>query len=83
MDDAASAEAMSSGDQRRALEALRDRLIDGVLAATDRKLIHLAPVAKQLVDVLDRIEALEPAQGDELDDLVARRAARRAAAKAG
>lgn len=83
MDDEISAEAMASGDKRRALEALRDRLIEGVLAATDRKLIHLAPVAKQLVDVLDRIESLEPEQGDELDDLVARRAARRAAAKAG
>jgi hypothetical protein len=66
------------------LQALRERLADGVVQATDRRLIHLAPLAKQFMDVLDKIEKLPDAgQGDELDDLVARRAARRAASQAG
>jgi hypothetical protein len=84
MDDNDAREALMSSDQRVALEALRDRLVDGVLAATDRRLIHLAPLSKQLMDVLDKLKSLPGVeQGDDLDDLVARRAARIAAAKAG
>lgn len=43
---------MASGDYRASLEALRDRLAAGIDGSTDRQLIHLAPLAKQLADVL-------------------------------
>lgn len=73
--------AIRSGDPLAAFSAIRDRLAEGVLEADDKRLLHLAPTAKQLMDVLDKINALEGAkpQGDVLDDLVARRAARRPA----
>lgn len=43
---------VASGDYRASLEALRDRLAAGIDGSTERQLIHLAPLAKQLADVL-------------------------------
>jgi hypothetical protein len=60
--------AIRSGDQRQALEAIRDRLAEGVMAADDRRLLHLAPLAKQLVDVLDKLEELPTPKADSVDD---------------
>lgn len=74
------AEAAASGDRRRALEALRDALAEGVDAASDRHLIHRAPLARQLADVLEQLSALPvPNEGTPLDDLARRRAAAGAA----
>jgi hypothetical protein len=71
------AKAVASGDQRLALEAVRDRLVEGVLAADDRRLLHLAPLSKQLVEVLEKIDDLPAVEGaSKSDDLRARRAAR-------
>ena len=43
---------VAGGDYRASLEALRDRLAAGIDGATARQLIHLAPLSKQLADVL-------------------------------
>jgi hypothetical protein len=61
-------ELMRSGSPRERLEALRDQLVDGVLAADDRRLIHLAPLAKAYMDVLDKIESLPMEKADSVDD---------------
>lgn len=58
---------VASGDHRRALIALRDRLADGVVAADDRRLIHLAPLSKQLVEVLEKLEELPTPKADSVD----------------
>jgi hypothetical protein len=60
--------AIRSGDSRKALEAVRDQLAEGVMAADDRRLIHLAPLAKQLVDVLEKIEGLPIPKADSVDN---------------
>jgi len=49
---------VSAGDYRAGLEALRDRLAAGIDGATERQLIHLAPLAKQLADVLKTLAEL-------------------------
>jgi predicted DNA-binding helix-hairpin-helix protein len=68
---------VADGDYRRSLEALRDRLAAGIDRATDRQLIHLAPIARQLADVLRAIEELpDEAKADAVDDIAARRARR-------
>jgi hypothetical protein len=46
------APAVATGDYRRSLEALRDRLAAGIDGASSRQLIHLAPLAKQLADIM-------------------------------
>ena len=51
-------QAVSEGSYREALEALRDRLAAGIEGANERQLIHLAPLAKQLADVLQTLEQL-------------------------
>ena len=67
-DDVDLREAMRSSDPRVALEALRDKVIDGVLAADDRRLIHLAPLVKAYMDVMDKIENLPKVKADSVDD---------------
>ncbi len=65
-------------DQRRRLEALRDRLEAAVAEAGHR---DLAPLAARYQAVLAELAALpEVKDADGLDDLAARRAGRRAAA---
>ena len=49
---------VSEGVYRASLEALRDRLGAGIDSLSDRQLIHLAPLAKQLADVLCTLEDL-------------------------
>ena len=79
-------EAVASGDRRRALEALRDRLAvevervadDGFCAECKRGSSSVAPLAKQLVDVLAALDSIAPAQeGTPLDELNRRRATRK------
>ncbi len=71
--------AVQSGDQRKALTALRDELARAVEAADAEK---KAPLARQLTIVLDRLAAL-PTEGvkSTVDQLARKRAARRAKAK--
>ena len=49
---------VSSGDYRASLEALRDTLAAGIDGAGERQLIHLAPLGKQLADVMRLLEEL-------------------------
>lgn len=70
-------EAAASGDRRQALEALRDYLAATLADTDDVKAV--APIAKQLADVLREIDGLSDSkEGSVVDDLAARRAARRA-----
>ena len=82
-------EAAASGDRRRALEALRDRLAaevervadEGFCVECKRGSSSIAPVAKQLRDVLDALDAMPESEGSSVvDDLAARRAERKARA---
>jgi hypothetical protein len=67
---------LKSDDLRVALTALRDLLADRLLDAEPR---DSASLAKQLADVMSRIDGLPSVQeGSELDDLSAVRARRRA-----
>ena len=71
---------LTCGDYRVSLEALRAVLADRLRVAADdpRRLIHVAPISKQLSDVLARIESLPNAERASVsDDLRARRASRR------
>jgi hypothetical protein len=43
---------VEQGEYRASLEALRDRLAAGIDSLTPRQMIHLAPLSKQLSDVL-------------------------------
>lgn len=72
------AEAVASGDRRQALEALRAVLA----AAVDEADVRTLPaLAKQLGDVLRELEQLPVAkESSPVDDLNARRAARRSKA---
>jgi hypothetical protein len=69
-------EAIRSGDVRRALEALRDRLASEMVAVTGQR--GVAALAKQLLDTLKAIQRLPvPSSGRSLEDeLRERRAAR-------
>ena len=49
---------VGGGNYRASLEALRDRLAAGIDGASERQLIHLAPLSKQLADVLRLLEEL-------------------------
>jgi hypothetical protein len=54
-------------DYRASIAALRDRLAAGIDGASDRQLVHLAPLAKQLADVLKQLGDPEAA-ADSVDD---------------
>lgn len=71
--------AARSGDQRRALEALRDRL---AFEASTAEGSQLAALSKQLVDVLGKLAALKVPEVSTRDELKAARDARRSAAGA-
>jgi hypothetical protein len=49
---------VKAGDYRASLEALRDRLAAGIDGLTPRQVIHLAPLSKQLADVLHELADL-------------------------
>jgi hypothetical protein len=69
---------VQSGDRRQSLEAIRDRLASELDEAEGR---DVAPIAKELRNVIDTIEALPGArEGSKSDDLAAQRAKRRAQA---
>lgn len=71
-------DAVTKGTRREALTALRDFLagqLDGEVEAKS-----IAPIAKQLADVMRELDALpEAKEGSPSDQLAARRAARRSA----
>jgi hypothetical protein len=72
-------EAVSTGDHTKALVALRDHLAERLESAANRE---AAPLARQLRDVLAELDA-EPSEGaNPVDDLAARRTARRSASGA-
>ncbi len=60
--------AVASGDQRVALEAIRDLLARKITGATSRQLVHVAPMTKQLVDVLAKLGEIEMPEADSVDD---------------
>lgn len=77
------AEVVKSGDYKRSLEALRDRLAGEIEAdKADQKGSEVASLAKQLADVLKTLAAM-PAEREKskVDDLSKRRAARRKGAE--
>ncbi|GAA2364778.1 hypothetical protein [Streptomyces carpaticus] len=74
------AAAISSGDRRTALEAVRDKLATELGRADGR---DAAAVARELRAVLDALDALPGGEVSTLDDLSARREARRADAAGG
>lgn len=71
---------VDSGDERRALEALRHLLAGQILLCEPNV---VAQVAARLQSVIERLGALPPAieESDPLDDIARRREARRAATK--
>jgi hypothetical protein len=69
--------AVQSGDRRVALTALRDHLALQLVEGLPQT---VAPIAKQLADVLRELEGLAEPKGSAVDDLRARRAARVAGA---
>jgi hypothetical protein len=79
-------EAVGSGDRRRALEALRDRLAvevervadDGFCPACKRGSSSVAPLVNQLTRVLGELEELAPAVGGTALDELRRRREQRA-----
>jgi 2-hydroxychromene-2-carboxylate isomerase len=74
------ATAAASGDQRAALEALRDLLADQIGLADPAV---VAQIAGQFRQTLKDLAALPPTrEGSKLDEVKQRREARRAAAKA-
>jgi hypothetical protein len=60
---------VAAGDYRRSLEALRDRLAAGIDGASSRQLIHLAPLAKQLADIMRVLDEMpdEDAPADSVE----------------
>ena len=69
---------VGSGDRYRGLVALRDRLAADLEGLDAR---YVAPVAKQLADVIREIDSLpQSREASTVDDLTSRRKARRAAA---
>jgi hypothetical protein len=73
--DAGFAEKVKSGDQRTALEAMRDRLAEDMDGAGQNV---VAQIAAQLRAVLTELAALPAVERTEVDDLIERRKARRA-----
>ena len=79
MNSAAFKAAIASKDRRTQLEALRDHLADEL--AEPRAGMAIAPIAKQLDEVLEKLAALDPVKkGSKLVDLNARIARKQAAA---
>lgn len=72
------AEAVAARDHRAALQALADHLTGLLLAATPR---DAAALARQLRDVLAELDAQPAEEASPVDDLAAKRTARRAAAR--
>ncbi|MGH8867086.1 MAG: hypothetical protein ACRDYU_03710 [Actinomycetes bacterium] len=75
--------AAADGDRRATLEALRDKLAarmdrNGEGEIDDRA---LAPVARQLSEVMREIESLAPPEESTLDELAKQRAARQGRAR--
>jgi len=68
------AQVVAGGDYRASLEAIRDRLAAEMATAEGAS---LASVAKQLADVLSRLENLPSKEASALDDLAKRRTRRR------
>lgn len=92
MPSAGLSEAVGGGDRRAALEALRDRLASeleheadaGFCVKCKRSSSSVAPLAKQLRDVLSDIETLPKATKETpLDELRRRRAARQSGSASG
>lgn len=76
-------EAVSGSDQLAALRAVRDQItrdLEACEAMRDKAALYL-----RLTDVLDKIQALQPPEkkGDAVDEIAARRAARRTGTAAG
>ena len=70
-------EIVKEGDHRASLLALRDHLAERLLSADK----DAAPIARQLTIVLAQIASLPASEsGSKLDEIAARRAARRAKA---
>ncbi len=69
-------ESVTSGDLRKGLEALRDFLAERLENAEPKS---VAPIAKQLADVMKELDSLPGEEASQVDDLAERRAARRAA----
>lgn len=74
-------EAVMSGDERRALTALRDKLAAAIDDEETRP-SDLPPLVLRLVSVLDRLSESETVRSP-LDEVAARRDARRAAPESG
>jgi hypothetical protein len=72
------ASAAESGDQLKALKALRDKLAREIDECGSKR--DLAALARQLSAVLADIEAFRPPRISKRDELAAKRARRRAAA---
>lgn len=80
------ADVVAGGDLRSALEALRDRLADevervaedGFCPVCKRGSSSVAPLAKQLRDVLVQLDSLAKPVGSKTDELKKRRADRQA-----
>lgn len=68
---------LGSEDVREALSALRDLLVARISDAVPGE---TAALAKQLADVILKIDSLPSVEKSELDDLEAKRAKRRSAA---
>lgn len=68
-------ETVAGGDLRGSLEALRDLLAERLEGAEPRE---TAAIARQLADVILRLDGLPGAEKSELDDLEARRKRRKA-----
>jgi hypothetical protein len=70
---------VAQGDRRASLEAIRDHLAKELEDAPAT--VAVAPIAKQLADVIRELESLPGARKDsKSDELASRRAARRAKA---
>ena len=69
-------DAFASGDRVQALTALRDYLA-GLVDVHDGPAKDIAPITKQLADVVRELDGLAPMQrkGTALDELAARRSA--------
>jgi hypothetical protein len=70
-------DATASGDRRQALEALRHKLATELDSSSGH---GTASLAKELRELLLQIDQLPVAEGSKVDDLGARRTARRAKA---